>query len=412
MEGFNEKEGQLYVDDLPVSEIANNYSTPAFIYSASEIRNNFNKYTGALRKGDLICYAVKANSNIHILKELVDLGSGFDVVSGNELKRCIQAGADPKKIVFSGVANSSDDLELAINKGIFSINIESEDEFDRVCDISQNLNKEVQCAIRINPDIPTGSHKYIETGLKTSKFGVGSETLQNISSKAKDKPLIKISGIACHIGSQISDNSLIIKSLEYLLDAQKLLIKDEHKLEFLDIGGGLGITYKEETPGNPESLILEILNKISALNLNIILEPGRSITGTAGILVTKVEYLKLTEHKNFAIIDAGMNDLMRPALYDAWHTVKEVKKRDLDKKIYELVGPVCESSDVLAKERELSISQGDFIAFMDAGAYGSVMSSNYNSRLIVAELLVNGSSAKLIKRRESFEDLIALETNL
>ena len=412
MEGFNEKEGQLYVDDLPVSEIANNYSTPAFIYSASEIRNNFNKYSGALRKGDLICYAVKANSNIHILKELVDLGSGFDVVSGNELKRCIQAGADPKKIVFSGVAKSSEDLELAINEGIFSINIESEDEFDRVCDISQNLNKEVQCAIRINPDIPTGSHKYIETGLKTSKFGVGSETLQNISSKAKDKPLIKISGIACHIGSQISDNSLIIKSLEHLLDAQKLLIKDEHKLEFLDIGGGLGITYKEETPGNPESLILEILNKISALNLNIILEPGRSITGTAGILVTKVEYLKLTEHKNFAIIDAGMNDLMRPALYDAWHTVKEVKKRDLDKKIYELVGPVCESSDVLAKERELSISQGDFIAFMDAGAYGSVMSSNYNSRLKVPEILVNGSSAKLIKRRESFEDLIALETNV
>ena len=412
MEGFNEKEGQLYVDDLPVSEIANNYSTPAFIYSASEIRNNFNKYTGALRKGDLICYAVKANSNIHLLKELVDLGSGFDVVSGNELKRCIQAGADPKKIVFSGVAKSSEDLEFAINKGIFSINIESEDEFDRVCDISQNLNKEVQCAIRINPDIPTGSHKYIETGLKTSKFGVGSETLQNISSKAKNKPLIKVSGIACHIGSQISDNSLIIKSLEHLLDAQKLLIKDEHKLEFLDIGGGLGITYKEETPGNPESLILEILNKISALNLNIILEPGRSITGTAGILVSKVEYLKLTEHKNFAIIDAGMNDLMRPALYDAWHTVKEVKKRDLDKKIYELVGPVCESSDVLAKERELSISQGDFIAFMDAGAYGSVMSSNYNSRLKVPEILVNGSSAKLIKRRESFEDLIALETNV
>ena len=412
MEGFNEKEGRLYVDDLPVSEIANNYSTPAFIYSASEIRNNFNKYTGTLRKGDLICYAVKANSNIHILKELVDLGSGFDVVSGNELKRCIQAGADPKKIVFSGVAKSSEDLELAINEGIFSINIESEDEFDRVCNISQNLNKEVQCAIRINPDIPTGSHKYIETGLKTSKFGVGSETLQNISSIAKDKPLIKISGIACHIGSQISDNSLIIKSLEHLLDAQKLLIKDEHKLEFLDIGGGLGITYKEETPGNPESLILEILNKISALNLNIILEPGRSITGTAGILVTKVEYLKLTEHKNFAIIDAGMNDLMRPALYDAWHTVKEVKKRDLDKKIYELVGPVCESSDVLAKERELSISQGDFIAFMDAGAYGSVMSSNYNSRLKVPEILVNGSSAKLIKRRESFEDLIALETNV
>ncbi len=412
MEGFNEKEGQLYVDDLPVSEIANNYSTPAFIYSASEIRNNFNKYTGALRKGDLICYAVKANSNIHILKELVDLGSGFDVVSGNELKRCIQAGADPKKIVFSGVAKSSEDLELAINEGIFSINIESEDEFDRVCNISQNLNKEVQCAIRINPDIPTGSHKYIETGLKTSKFGVGSETLQNISSKAKDKPLIKISGIACHIGSQISDNSLIIKSLEHLLDAKKLLIKDEHKLEFLDIGGGLGITYKEETPGNPESLILEILNKISELNLNIILEPGRSITGTAGILVTKVEYLKLTEHKNFAIIDAGMNDLMRPALYDAWHTVKEVKKRDLDKKIYELVGPVCESSDVLAKERELSISQGDFIALMDAGAYGSVMSSNYNSRLKVPEILVNGSSAKLIKRRESFEDLIALETNV
>ena len=412
MEGFNEKEGQLYADDLPISEIVDKYSTPAFIYSGSLIRNNYNKYANALREGDLICYAVKANSNIHILKELVGMGSGFDVVSGNELKRCIKAGADPRKIVFSGVAKSSEDIEQAISKGILSINIESEDEFDRIVDISKSLNKEVQCSIRINPDIPTGSHKYIETGLKTSKFGVNTETLSNLSSKAKDAPLVKIIGVACHIGSQISDNSLIMKSLEHLLDAHKLLTNDGHEINFLDVGGGLGITYKEENPGNPGSLIAEISNEIEALNLNIVLEPGRSITGKAGLLISKVEYLKLTEYKNFAIIDAGMNDLMRPALYDAWHTVKEIQKSDLDKRIYDLVGPVCESADVLAKDRELVISQGDLIAFMDAGAYGSVMSSNYNSRLKVPEIMVDGSSLKLIKKRESFEDSIALETDL
>tara|TARA_Y100001936_G_scaffold180990_1_gene178028 strand:+ start:10 stop:1248 length:1239 start_codon:yes stop_codon:yes gene_type:complete len=412
MEGFNEKEGQLYVDDLPISEVADKYSTPAFIYSGSVIRNNYNRYANALREGDLICYAVKANSNIHILKELVELGSGFDVVSGNELKRCIEAGADPRKIVFSGVAKSSEDIERAINEGILSINLESEDEFDRIVNIAKALNQEVQCSIRINPDIPTGSHKYIETGLKTSKFGVDTKTLRNISSKAKGTPLITVSGIACHIGSQISDNSLIMKSLEHLLDAHKLLTNDGHVINFLDVGGGLGITYKEENPGDPESLIAEISNEIKKLNLNIVLEPGRSITGNAGLLISKVEYLKLTEYKNFAIIDAGMNDLMRPALYDAWHAVKEIQKKDSDKKIFELVGPVCESADVLARDRELALSQGDLIAFMDVGAYGSVMSSNYNSRLKAPEILVNGSSLKLIKKRESFEDSIALETDL
>ena len=412
MEGFNEKEGQLYVDDLPISEVADKYSTPAFIYSGSVIRNNYNRYANALREGDLICYAVKANSNIHILKELVELGSGFDVVSGNELKRCIEAGADPKKIVFSGVAKSSEDIERAINEGILSINLESEDEFDRIVNIAKALNQEVQCSIRINPDIPTGSHKYIETGLKTSKFGVDTKTLRNISSKAKGTPLITVSGIACHIGSQISDNSLIMKSLEHLLDAHKLLTNDGHVINFLDVGGGLGITYKEENPGDPESLIAEISNEIKKLNLNIVLEPGRSITGNAGLLISKVEYLKLTEYKNFAIIDAGMNDLMRPALYDAWHAVKEIQKKDSDKKIFELVGPVCESADVLARDRELALSQGDLIAFMDVGAYGSVMSSNYNSRLKAPEILVNGSSLKLIKKRESFEDSIALESDV
>ncbi len=412
MEGFNEKEGQLYVDDLPIAEIADKYGTPAYVYSSSKIRKNYIKYADALREGDLICYAVKANSNIHILKELVQLGSGFDVVSGNELKRCIEAGADPKKIVFSGVAKSSEELELAISNEILSINIESEDEFDRIVAISETLNKNTNCSIRINPDIPTGSHKYIETGLKTSKFGVDTETLNNISLKAKNKEFIQITGIASHIGSQISDNSLIMKSLEHLLTAHKSLMNDGHDINFLDVGGGLGITYKEEIPGDPKSLISEICNELESSNLNIILEPGRSITGAAGVLIAKVEYLKLTDHKNFAIIDAGMNDLMRPALYDSWHAVKEIRKSESDKRLYEVVGPVCESADVLAKERELNISQGDLIAIMDTGAYGSAMSSNYNSRLIVPEILVDGSSAKLIKKRQSFEDSITLEKNL
>ncbi|HJL95625.1 MAG TPA: diaminopimelate decarboxylase [SAR86 cluster bacterium] len=412
MEGFNYKEGQLYVDDLPLSEIADTYGTPAYIYSYSEIRNNFKKYADTLRNEDLICYAVKANSNIHILKELSELGSGFDVVSGNELKRCIKAGAERKKIVFSGVAKSLEDLELAINEEILSINIESEDEFDRVVNISEALNKEVHCSIRINPDIPTGSHKYIETGLKTSKFGVDTKTLTKISSKAINKPLIKISGTACHIGSQISDNNLIMKSLDHLLNAHELLKKDGHDIKFLDVGGGLGITYKKEIPGDPESLISEISNKIEALNLKIILEPGRSITGSAGVLISKVEYLKLTEYKNFAILDVGMNDLMRPALYDAWHNVRTLQNSDSEERIYELVGPVCESADVLAKDRKLAIAQKDVIAIMDVGSYGSVMSSNYNSRLKAPEIMVSGSSARIIKRRESFEDLIALEKDL
>ena len=412
MEGFNYKEGQLYVDDLPLSEIADTYGTPAYIYSYSEIRNNFKKYADTLRNEDLICYAVKANSNINILKELSELGSGFDVVSGNELKRCIKAGAERKKIVFSGVAKSLEDLELAINEEILSINIESEDEFDRVVNISEALNKEVHCSIRINPDIPTGSHKYIETGLKTSKFGVDTKTLTKISSKAINKPLIKISGTACHIGSQISDNNLIMKSLDHLLNAHELLKKDGHDIKFLDVGGGLGITYKKEIPGDPESLISEISNKIEALNLKIILEPGRSITGSAGVLISKVEYLKLTEYKNFAILDVGMNDLMRPALYDAWHNVRTLQNSDSEERIYELVGPVCESADVLAKDRKLAIAQKDIIAIMDVGSYGSVMSSNYNSRLKAPEIMVSGSSARIIKRRESFEDLIALEKDL
>lgn len=412
MEGFNEKEGQLYVDDLPIAEIADKYGTPAYVYSSSKIQKNYIKYADALREGDLICYAVKANSNIHILKELVQLGSGFDVVSGNELKRCIEAGADPKKIVFSGVAKSSEELELAINNEILSINIESEDEFDRIAAISETLNKNTNCSIRINPDIPTGSHKYIETGLKTSKFGVDTQTLNNISLKAKNKEFIQITGIASHIGSQISDNSLIMKSLEHLLTAHKSLMNDGHDINFLDVGGGLGITYKEEIPGDPKSLIAEICKELESSNLNIILEPGRSITGAAGVLIAKVEYLKLTDHKNFAIINAGMNDLMRPALYDSWHAVKEIRKSESDTRLYEIVGPVCESADVLAKERELNISQGDLIAIMDTGAYGSAMSSNYNSRLIVPEILVDGSSAKLIKKRQSFENSITLEKNL
>ncbi len=412
MEGFNEKEGQLYVDDLPIAEIVDKYGTPAYVYSNSKIQKNYIKYADALREGDLVCYAVKANSNIHILKELVQLGSGFDVVSGNELKRCIEAGADPKKIVFSGVAKSSEEIELAINNEILSINIESEDEFDRIAAISETLNKNTNCSIRINPDIPTGSHKYIETGLKTSKFGVDTETLNSISLKAKNKEFIQITGIASHIGSQISDNSLIMKSLEHLLTAHKSLMNDGHDINFLDVGGGLGITYKEEIPGDPKSLISEICNELESSNLNIVLEPGRSITGAAGVLIAKVEYLKLTDHKNFAIINAGMNDLMRPALYDSWHAVKEIRKSESDTRLYEIVGPVCESADVLAKERELNISQGDLIAIMDTGAYGSAMSSNYNSRLIVPEILVDGSSAKLIKKRQSFEDSITLEKNL
>ena len=403
-------DGQLFVENIPVIELAKEYGSPLFIYSSKEIENNFLNYKNEIRDKDLVCYAVKANSNIHILKLLSDLGSGFDVVSGNELQRCLLAGADRKKIVFSGVAKSHEEIKLAIESDILSINIESVGEFERIAAIAKELNKTVNCALRINPDIKIGSHKYIETGSKTSKFGLDKESVSKISELSKSNEYINIKAVACHIGSQISDENLILKSLIYIKEIADQLKGEGHELNYLDIGGGLGIQYKDEEKGDPKILISEVKTLLKETDYQVIVEPGRSIVGTSGILLTKVEYIKEAGEKKFAIIDAGMNDLIRPSLYEAWHKVREVEEGDVESETYDLAGPVCETGDILARDRSLKIQSDDYLVFMDVGAYGSVMSSNYNSRLKPAELLVTKDVVKVIKRKENFEDLIALES--
>ena len=403
-------DGQLFVENIPVIELAKEYGSPLFIYSSKEIEDNFLNYKNEIRDQDLVCYAVKANSNIHILKLLSDLGSGFDVVSGNELQRCLLAGADRKKIVFSGVAKSHEEIKLAIESDILSINIESVGEFERIATIAKELNKTVNCALRINPDIKIGSHKYIETGSKTSKFGLDKESVSKISELSKSNEYINIKAVACHIGSQISDENLILKSLIYIKEIADQLNGEGHELNYLDIGGGLGIQYKDEEKGDPKILMSEVKTLLKETDYQVIVEPGRSIVGTSGILLTKVEYIKEAGEKKFAIIDAGMNDLIRPSLYEAWHKVREVEERNVESETYDLAGPVCETGDILARDRSLKIQPNDYLVFMDVGAYGSVMSSNYNSRLKPAELLVTKDVVKVIKRKENFEDLIALES--
>ena len=403
-------DGQLFVENIPVIELAKEYGSPLFIYSSKEIEDNFLNYKNEIRDQDLVCYAVKANSNIHILKQLSDLGSGFDVVSGNELQRCLLAGADRKKIVFSGVAKSHEEIKLAVESDILSINIESVGEFERIATIAKELNKTVNCALRINPDIKIGSHKYIETGSKTSKFGLDKESVGKISELSKGNEHINIKAVACHIGSQISDENLILKSLIYIKEIADQLKEEGHEVNFLDIGGGLGIQYKDEEKGDPKILISKVKTLLKETDYQVIVEPGRSIVGTSGILLTKVEYIKEAGEKKFAIIDAGMNDLIRPSLYEAWHKVREVEERDLESETYDLAGPVCETGDILARDRSLKIQPDDYLVFMDVGAYGSVMSSNYNSRLKPAELLITKDVVKVIKRKENFEDLIALES--
>ena len=410
MTGIHVKEGNLFVENILGAELAKKYGTPAFIYSSEVIRNNYALYSNQKREDDLICYAVKANSNLNILKMLVDIGSGFDVVSGNELKKCLLAGADKNKIVFSGVAKSEEEITHAIENEILSINIESINEYERIEKISSSLNKKVKCALRVNPDITIGSHKYIETGAKSSKFGLGKKDVNEVSELALKSENIELTTIACHIGSQISDENLILQSLDYIFVIAEELKKQGHEISCLDIGGGLGIKYHNEKKGDPALLIKEIKRRLNGTNYKFILEPGRSIIGNAGILISKVEYIKEAGDKKFAIVDTGMNDLIRPSLYEAWHGVMELENRKVKSEKYDIAGPVCETGDVLATDRELRILPNDIIALMDVGAYGSVMSSNYNSRLKPVEILVTGDKAEVIRRRESFEDLIALET--
>jgi diaminopimelate decarboxylase len=409
MHGVNKKNGELYLDDTSLSDLAISFGTPSYVYSASLIKDNFLEYKDSMRINDKVCFAVKSNSNIAVLKLLNSLGSGFDVVSGNELKRCLVAGADPKNIVFSGVGKTKEEIKLAVESDIFSINIESESELERVIKIVEEAGRKVNCAIRVNPDISAESHPYITTGLKTSKFGVSSQVALTMSERIQEIENVNLIGLACHIGSQITKPELILESLDHLIELANEINKESNNIEFIDIGGGLGIAYRDEDSANTKDIMTKVLDRIKDLNFDLVVEPGRSITGNAGVLLSQVEYIKETEATNFAIVDAGMNDLMRPSLYSAWHKVSAVRELDVLEKKYEIVGPVCESADSLAKDRALKIEEGSVIAIHDVGAYGNAMASNYNTRLRPPEIMVDGSDVQIIKIRDTFGDLIAFE---
>ena len=412
MKGLNRREDKLFIDEVSLEDIAKEYGTPVYVYSGSKLKENLKGYLSSIREKDKICYSVKSNSNIHLLELLADLGSGFDVVSGNELRKCLEAGAKPEDIVFSGVGKTEEELVLAIKENIFSINIESEEELDRIIKTAKDLEKKAQCMIRINPDISSESHPYIQTGLKTSKFGILREGIDSIVEKASKSRLINLKGIASHVGSQIFNKELIFENLNLLIEIANNLIRQGHALSYIDLGGGLGISYQEEKELKPREVLEEVISRLEPLNLNLLLEPGRSISGNTGVLLSKVEYLKKTSDLNFAVIDSGMNDLLRPSLYQAWHNISVVATNNQKELSYTVVGPVCESGDTFGEDRILSLDEDSILAIHDAGAYGHVMSSNYNSRLRPPEILVEGQEIKVIRRRETFDDLLRQERDV
>ena len=413
MDFFQYKNEQLYVEDLPVKQLAEEFGTPLYIYSRATLERHWHAFDSAL--GDhphLICYAVKANSNIGILNVMAKLGSGFDIVSQGELERVLAAGGDASKVVFSGVAKSRAEIMRALEVGIRCFNVESIAELHHINQIAGEMGKIAPISLRVNPDVDAHTHPYISTGLKENKFGVSVDEALEVYKLAATLPHVKITGMDCHIGSQLTELQPFLDATDRLIRLIEQLQEDGITLKHLDLGGGLGVTYTDETPPHPSDYAAALLNKLKGYeNLEIILEPGRAIAANAGILVAKVQYLKSNESRNFAITDTGMNDMIRPALYEAYMNIIEIDRTlEREKAIYDVVGPVCETSDFLGKQRELAIAEGDYIAQRSAGAYGASMSSNYNSRPRTAEVLVDRDKAHLIRRRESLSELWALES--
>ncbi|QOR08750.1 diaminopimelate decarboxylase [Haemophilus parainfluenzae] len=413
MDFFQYKNEQLYVEDLPVKQLAEEFGTPLYIYSRATLERHWHAFDSALGKHPhLICYAVKANSNIGILNVMAKLGSGFDIVSQGELERVLAAGGEASKVVFSGVAKSRAEIMRALEVGIRCFNVESIAELHHINQIAGEMGKIAPISLRVNPDVDAHTHPYISTGLKENKFGVSVDEAREVYKLAATLSHVKITGMDCHIGSQLTELQPFLDATDRLIRLIEQLKEDGITLKHLDLGGGLGVTYTDETPPHPSDYAAALLNKLKGYeNLEIILEPGRAIAANAGILVAKVQYLKSNESRNFAITDTGMNDMIRPALYEAYMNIIEIDRTlGHEKAIYDVVGPVCETSDFLGKQRELAIAEGDYIAQRSAGAYGASMSSNYNSRPRTAEVLVDGNKAHLIRRRESLSELWALES--
>ena len=413
MDFFQYKNEQLYVEALPVKQLAEEFGTPLYIYSRATLERHWHAFDSALGKHPhLICYAVKANSNIGILNVMAKLGSGFDIVSQGELERVLAAGGEASKVVFSGVAKSRAEIMRALEVGIRCFNVESIAELHHINQIAGEMGKIAPISLRVNPDVDAHTHPYISTGLKENKFGVSVDEAREVYKLAATLPHVKITGMDCHIGSQLTELHPFLDATDRLIRLIEQLKEDGITLKHLDLGGGLGVTYTDETPPHPSDYAAALLNKLKGYeNLEIILEPGRAIAANAGILVAKVQYLKSNESRNFAITDTGMNDMIRPALYGAYMNIIEIDRTlEREKAIYDVVGPVCETSDFLGKQRKLAIAEGDYIAQRSAGAYGASMSSNYNSRPRTAEVLVDGDKAHLIRRRESLSELWALES--
>lgn len=412
MDYFQYQNQQLMAEQVPVIHIAQQFGTPLYIYSRATLERHWHAFDKALGKHPhLICFAVKSNPNIAILNVMAKLGSGFDIVSQGELERVLVAGGDANKIVFSGVAKTETEIARALEVGIRCFNVESVAELHRINQVAGELGKVAPISLRVNPDVDAHTHPYISTGLKENKFGISVDEAREVYRLASQLPHIKITGMDCHIGSQLTELQPFLDATDRLIVLMKQLKEDGIQLKHLDLGGGLGVTYTDETPPHPTEYASALLEKLSDYpELEIILEPGRAITANAGILVTKVEYLKHNENRHFAIVDAGMNDMIRPALYQAYMNIIEID-RTLDRKpqIYDVVGPICETSDFLGKQRTLAIAEGDYIAQRSAGAYGASMSSNYNSRSRTAEVMVDGEQVHLIRRREKLEELWALE---
>jgi diaminopimelate decarboxylase len=411
MDYFNYQNDELYVEDVSVQDIVYQHGSPCYIYSRATLERHWKAFDEAFnQQSHLICYAVKANSNIAILNLLARLGSGFDIVSLGELERVIAAGGDPKKIVFSGVGKREDEILAALKTGIRCFNIEVSSELDRIDILAEQLGIIAPVSFRVNPDVDAKTHPYIATGLKENKFGIDIDQALAEYRRASEMPNIEVVGIDCHIGSQLTESKPFLDALDRVLELVNALEAEGIHLQHIDLGGGLGICYKDEQPPLPGNYIQAILKRLGNRKCEILLEPGRAIVGNAGILVTQVEYLKTTAHKNFAIVDAAMNDLVRPALYGAWQEIIPVTKNSSAvEQCWDIVGPVCETGDFLGKERMLKINQSDLLAIRSSGAYGFSMSSNYNSRPRVAEIMVDGDRVRVIRERERIGNLWAGE---
>ncbi len=410
---FALKDGQLHAESVPLAEVARQFGTPCYVYSRAALEASLDEYLNELRGVDsLVCYAVKANSNLAVLDVFARRGAGFDIVSTGELKRALAAGADPQKIVFSGVGKSAEEMAFALQTGILCFNVESAPELERLNEVAGSLGLMAPISLRVNPNVDPKTHPYISTGLKENKFGVAYEDALSIYRHAAALPHIKVTGIDCHIGSQLLDPSPFAEALDKILVLVDQLAASGIALHHIDLGGGLGIRYQDETAPTVKSYLQPLLQKLKGRSLKILLEPGRRLVGNAGVLLTTVEFLKPGEVKNFAIVDAAMNDLARPALYDAWHDIVPVQPRNATSRRWEIVGPICESGDFLGHDRPLDVEPGDLLAILSAGAYGMAMSSNYNTRPRVAEVMVDGDRTHLVRRRETVEELYALENRL